>query len=612
MPRKIKEKWTLKRVLREAKQIHGGLYNLDQTDEVRNYKSRLSVFCYKCEDTWHPSIGCFIEKRTGCPKCKGGVCNTSYDQFIRRAKEKYGENTYNYSAIKKEDVKTALSIVTILCKCGGKWPVSINSFLGRKTLYGCIECNQGKPWTLKRFLKEAKEIHGEKYNYSKIKAEHINGSKSKVKIICNCGNEFDQAISSHINNANGCFHCNLGKPMNFERFMKEAKEIHGDLYDYSEIKTEDITSFRSIVRVICKRCSKNWPVIVMSHINGKTGCDSCNHHHWTYNRFMVEAIITHGIKFDYSEVKEDHVKCEKSKIPITCNTCKYEFTPTISSFIKKKSGCIECTGRAPLTLEKIIIRIKAVHAEKYSCDLVKKEHIINRDSLIPIKCNLCNNIWEPKIVNICCGGGCTKCSDHMPWNIDRFYNKITDYMKTCFDYKLVKPDHFCDGATSKIPIICKKCGNSFTCRLHDHLWNLGCQNCSSTKGERICKEILNDVFGVDCKMQSKLDPYKRLKYDFEFEFNNQKWMLEFDGKQHFEVIDFFKMTEETLEIFHERDILKTNNALSHGYNVIRIDYTQMDDIVTHLKQVLNSNYNLYVTNENMYSWLLSGIDGIPE
>ena len=42
-----------------------------------------------------------------------------------------------------------------------------------------------KKWTLSLFLERSLSIHGNKYDYSDIKEEHINGYKSHVSIKCN-------------------------------------------------------------------------------------------------------------------------------------------------------------------------------------------------------------------------------------------------------------------------------------------------------------------------------------------------------------------------------------------------------------------------------------------
>lgn len=51
-----------------------------------------------------------------------------------------------------------------------------------------------KKKTKEEFIKEARKVHGDKYDYSKI--EYVNNS-TKVKIICRKHGEFWQTPSNH-------------------------------------------------------------------------------------------------------------------------------------------------------------------------------------------------------------------------------------------------------------------------------------------------------------------------------------------------------------------------------------------------------------------------------
>ena len=61
----------------------------------------------------------------------------------------------------------------------------------------------GKKLTLSEFIKKAKEVHGDKYDYSKVKYVDAN---TKVCIICKKHGEFWQLPSNHIK-GHGCVKC---------------------------------------------------------------------------------------------------------------------------------------------------------------------------------------------------------------------------------------------------------------------------------------------------------------------------------------------------------------------------------------------------------------------
>ena len=70
-----------------------------------------------------------------------------------------------------------------------------------------------------QFIKKAKLIHGNKYDYSLV--EYVN-NKTKIKIICNtCKDSYLQTPSDHLAGKNIRCSCNT---LTEKRFLKEAKK----------------------------------------------------------------------------------------------------------------------------------------------------------------------------------------------------------------------------------------------------------------------------------------------------------------------------------------------------------------------------------------------------
>ena len=104
----------------------------------------------------------------------------------------------------------------------------------------CPKCGnskkgQDKKLTKEEFIEKAKKIHGDKYDYSKV--DYIN-NRTKVCIICPEHGEFYTRPEVHLaKNKHGCPMCfykeqSIRQTKTTEEFIKEAKEIHGDKYDY--------------------------------------------------------------------------------------------------------------------------------------------------------------------------------------------------------------------------------------------------------------------------------------------------------------------------------------------------------------------------------------------
>lgn len=140
-----------------------------------------------------------------------------------------------------------------------------------------------KKKTKEEFIIDAKKVHGDKYDYSKI--EYFN-QLTPVCIICPEHGEFWQTPKSHLN-GHGCKKCgnkkcsevnknrtrkfSKRKHYNTEVFISEAKEIHGDKYDYSNTEYVNKTT---PVCIICPEHGEFWQR-PYEHLNQKSGCPSC-------------------------------------------------------------------------------------------------------------------------------------------------------------------------------------------------------------------------------------------------------------------------------------------------------------------------------------------------
>lgn len=99
------------------------------------------------------------------------------------------------------------------------------------------------------FIIRAKNKHNDKYDYSKLV---FNGVNKKVTIICPIHGEFEQIGHSHLS-GNGCSKCSFKKIHNSkilttDDFIKKAKLIHGDKYDYTYV---DYVNNTTKVKIVC-------------------------------------------------------------------------------------------------------------------------------------------------------------------------------------------------------------------------------------------------------------------------------------------------------------------------------------------------------------------------
>jgi hypothetical protein len=136
-----------------------------------------------------------------------------------------------------------------------------------------------KKLTTKLFIERARQIHGDKFDYSITDYE---GALLKVKFVCNtCGEIIIMIASNHINirsskgKACGCYNCfkkmhPILQSSTNDEFITKSKATHGDIYDYSNTK---YIHSQQKVEIIC---SKHGIFIQRpsDHLDG-AGCKKC-------------------------------------------------------------------------------------------------------------------------------------------------------------------------------------------------------------------------------------------------------------------------------------------------------------------------------------------------
>lgn len=192
------------------------------------------------------------------------------EEFIKRSKELYGENTYDYYDV---DYVNSYTKVKIYCnRCGEIFEKEPRDFLSGKTK-GCQKCSHkelGEKLSLdqEEWIKRAEEKFGNICDYSET--NYIN-DHHKVTIFCKVHQGyFSQRPSTHLRSKYGCPICAKklaaeGFKSNTEEFIKRATEVHGGLYDYS--KVEYVTNQTPVLILDLETSEEFWQT-PNSHLSG--------------------------------------------------------------------------------------------------------------------------------------------------------------------------------------------------------------------------------------------------------------------------------------------------------------------------------------------------------
>ena len=225
------------------------------------------------------------------------------DEFIKRSNIIHNHK-YNYNEV---EYVNRLTNVNIICPKHGRFLQTPAAHLQGR---GCPKCGvekirQSRLLTLENFVDKAKEIHKDKYDYSKVEYK---GYGTEVCIICPVHGEFWQTPRDHFG-GNGCHKCS-GWHMNItpnskEEFVENAKKIHGDKYDYSKTDLNNRDDKGRVI-IICPMHGEFWQK-PYNHLCGH-GCRKCaDKFHADKKRsnndeFIKKSKEINGDKYDYSKV----------------------------------------------------------------------------------------------------------------------------------------------------------------------------------------------------------------------------------------------------------------------------------------------------------------------
>ena len=211
--------------IERAKKVHGNKYDYSKTEYI-NSSTKVCIIC--------PIHGEFWQRPTehlrgrGCKKCGDlsvGIKNSriTTDEFIERAKKVHGDK-YDYS--KTEYISPRKKICIIDKEFGEFWMIPYAHLNGQ----GCPsrrgeKISKANSKSKKKFIEDAIQIHGDKYDYSKVEYK---GAFEKVCIICPKHGEFWQRPTEHLS---GCG-CPICKSSHLEMEIKNWLDNNNVEYVY--------------------------------------------------------------------------------------------------------------------------------------------------------------------------------------------------------------------------------------------------------------------------------------------------------------------------------------------------------------------------------------------
>lgn len=271
------------------------------------------------------------------------------DTFVYRANEIH-HFKYDYTKVKYENCETP---VCIICPIHGDFYQKPELHLKG---HGCPKCAKtGIKHTTDGFINKAKEVHGDKYDYSKVEYKN---NRTKVCIICPEHGEFWQTPAKHLI-GRGCPKCGKLKihksientyEVNILNFINKANELYEYKYNYDNI---NYINSKTKVNIVCPLHGE-FNITPSKHLSG-TECPVCTKERiqkkfaLTKEQYINKANIIHNNIYDYSLITE--YKNGKQYVNIICP--KHGVFKTNADSHLRGHGCPKCANEINISENKL-------------------------------------------------------------------------------------------------------------------------------------------------------------------------------------------------------------------------------------------------------------------
>lgn len=311
----------------------------------------------------------------------------------------------------------------------------------------------------------------------------------------------------------------------------------------------------------CTDCGYEWETTVRSVISSKHGCPKCGVHNAFKNK--SEQLLMSKIQKDFELIafnnyKDVIVKCKK------CGNIRHTSTNNLIRYKCRKCALQAHGDKTRKTTEIFISQAKQIHGDKFN---YSKVNYINEKLKIDIICPI-HGLFKQSPIKHLTGQGCPKCIGK---NVSK-QEFVEQCQKLYGDKYIINANNY-RNLSSEIEVECQKHGKFYIKAGLLYHAICGCKQCSESIGEKEVNSIL-EALKLPFQREYTIKTSKQnFRVDFYLELQNQKYIIEYNGKQHYVPIKYFG-GERQFQKQLSRDIYLREYCEKNNINLLEIKYTE--------------------------------------
>lgn len=238
----------------------------------KNNQTKAIFICNVHKTEWEQLPQNHLRGFNPCQDCNGQK-PIDREMFIKRSKEKFGENRFDYSKVAQ--IKGIHTKVILVCVKHDQDFIQ-EAWSNLKGMVGCPECNFNTKLTPEKIKEKALLKHrGKIFDYSKV--DWSKSIREKQLIGCHIPEHgfYEQTFDGHLTGKTPCKICDKQNRLTtLDEFIERVKNIHGtDKYDFDKTVLTNGVQGDAVLK--CVNHDEYFSYDMFRILQGLEGCSKC-------------------------------------------------------------------------------------------------------------------------------------------------------------------------------------------------------------------------------------------------------------------------------------------------------------------------------------------------